>query len=585
MSQCLAAEQDVRSSCLPRVEQLRCYNQSSVQSGDAARLVCAARDGVETAAAMHTALVTVTALLVPATVALSLAIALTVIVNRKLHTVINTLAALLCANNIAWTAFAVVTAIRVHLLSPTMCSFRAFLFIVTRGIGFTTVVLITLLRYLMVVWNRTFPADRKHVATFVSAAVAPSLVKWLVRRNHPESLCRCIEACTPDGFAIVAKVKSLVDWRTIAMTMTEYGVGVLMLTFCYVRILIHSKSSRRRLKRSALPRTNMTNNPPSNAAHVTETENNQMKSEASGFKIMKRLRGRQSPEGSRASEPGSSLPKAVKHAVLVVTFLAMQERRNEEERRDSATVSIHKTGSCTDDEPAVHQKTTTPARSSTPELSDDVEEEIEAAVASAKLPSYIPPSFPSDAHCSRSAPPVSTETPAAGAATPECAPSPISARQTPSDTRHPPRPDRGQSGGGDGAILEPLELAVRTTAGGTGTSTSAARIALGPRPSRAHGSIEVIATVSLTAFIVILFATEFPYVLVGSILTLASECVVLAETRILFFLVATLCTGAGAILSPLVLVAFSGEFREAFWLTGRRLVRRLTGNTTEGAGI
>ena len=120
--------------CLQDAEHLQCYQHQGPELDNTSRLVCSAgAEGDSRAAFLYTVLVALTSVVVPLAAILNLAIVLTVLLNRKLHTVINVLVTVLGINNLVWTALPILVVIQVKVLTPALCSVRAMLFIITRA--------------------------------------------------------------------------------------------------------------------------------------------------------------------------------------------------------------------------------------------------------------------------------------------------------------------------------------------------------------------------------------------------------------------------------------------------------------------
>ena len=109
----------------------------------------------------------------------------------------------------------------------------------------------------------------------------------------------------------------------------------------------------------------------------------------------------------------------------------------------------------------------------------------------------------------------------------------------------------------------------------TRQSAAPSRLLLTPRRPlrRTAGRVDVVATFSMTAFIVILFCGTFSYVLSVALINSRSQCVLAADSRLLTYILLIASMGLGAVLSPIALVAFSADFRKAFVNTGRRAAR------------
>ena len=90
---------------------------------------------------------------------------------------------------------------------------------------------------------------------------------------------------------------------------------------------------------------------------------------------------------------------------------------------------------------------------------------------------------------------------------------------------------------------------------------------------QAAGRVDIVATFSMTIFIVILFFDTFSYVISVALINSRSVCVITAGNRILMFVIIIASMGLGAVVSPLALVLFSADFRKAFVSTCGRAAR------------
>ncbi|KAF0313777.1 hypothetical protein FJT64_015698 [Amphibalanus amphitrite] len=235
-------------TCPPESDGLRCHRRNP------SLLVCSAEHGDHGAALLFSSLITLTSVIVPLAVVLNLTVVVVVLLNRKLHTIINVLVVVLGINNVAWTGLPILLTVQAKVVHPALCSLRAVIFIVTRGVSFTVIITITVLRYMMVVRNRSYPASRRNVLAFVCVCVLPAVVKWLIRRGHQVSACRPIVARNPDGFIIIARFEKAFDLLTSVIATVEYGGGLGILMFCYIGILAISVRSRRRVQEDNAPR-------------------------------------------------------------------------------------------------------------------------------------------------------------------------------------------------------------------------------------------------------------------------------------------------------------------------------------------
>ena len=211
-------------------------------------LVCSASEGDRRATLLYTGLVGLTSVIVPLSAVLNLAVVITILLNRKLYTVINVLVSVLGINNFFWTGLPILMTVQAKVQSPALCQVRAMLFIITRGVSFIVIVIITLLRYLMVVRNHSYPAGARNVILFVSVTVLPPVVKWAIRQSHEIAACHPIVARDPDSFIIIPKFEDTFDLLTSIIAIIEYGGGLAVLGFCYVQIIVKAIRSRRRIQ-------------------------------------------------------------------------------------------------------------------------------------------------------------------------------------------------------------------------------------------------------------------------------------------------------------------------------------------------
>ncbi|KAF0288985.1 hypothetical protein FJT64_012665 [Amphibalanus amphitrite] len=85
--------------------------------------------------------------------------------------------------------------------------------------------------------------------------------------------------------------------------------------------------------------------------------------------------------------------------------------------------------------------------------------------------------------------------------------------------------------------------------------------------------VDIVATVSMTAFIMIFFVVISP-LWTMSLVNDSSECVILPNMRIFLYIILIVTGGSAAIVSPFVLVLFSGDFRRALRDTFGKLMSR-----------
>ena len=526
-------------SCLQDVEHLQCYQRSGPDN--VSRLVCSAgAEGDSRAALMHTVLVALTFVIVPLAAILNLAVVLTILLNRKLYTVINVLVTVLGINNLVWTGLPIMLVIQIKVSMPVLCSMRAMLFIITRGVSFTVIVTITVLRYLMVVRNHSYPACRRNVLVFVSIAVLPAVVKWLVRRSHQVSACNPVVAQTPQGLLIPAKFEKTFDLLTGIIAIVEYGGGLIILTFCYICILMTTVRSRRRVKENQalrLRRFRRTAPDTSQENQLDSRERNRSWTFCNSSKCLRPDEIQEDRENSShcLSGPFRSTRLTVRRKTSSVLQTIHSDNRNVNSDHDLL--------------PAVEETTRQQA-----------------------LSRCIP-----NAHSSRSSPinPTIRQVTVQSLAPDTChrsgTPSQLS-RRSPSSSTQEPRES-------EGVILQPSNLLSIETSRPSASCQSVP--AVHPRHEtrrglRQHpGRVDVVATLSMTAFIIVLFIIIFPYVVSVALINSRSVCVLTADSRLLVFIIIISSMGLGTVVSPIVLVLFSADFRKAFCSTCGRVVHRL----------
>ncbi|KAF0296414.1 hypothetical protein FJT64_006147 [Amphibalanus amphitrite] len=178
------------SVCLQQMADIVCGMRE--EPSNVSRLVCTGGVSDRSASVIHTVLVAVTALIVPVSVALNMSVVVTVSDNRTLHTVINLLVSVLCLNNVLWTAIPVLIAIAPDIQNASLWAVFWFIIMVTRTTMFSTIVLITLLRYLGVVKNHSYPMVSCNVVAFVGVAVAPGLVRLAIEEVDKLAVKQCV---------------------------------------------------------------------------------------------------------------------------------------------------------------------------------------------------------------------------------------------------------------------------------------------------------------------------------------------------------------------------------------------------------
>ena len=551
------------SQCLLETPQLSCRRQDGPDN--TSRLVCASSDGQERATDMYAVLVALSVLIVPLAVLFNLAVVVTVYLNRRLHTVINVLVTVLCMNNVMWTGMPILCVFAVNFIVPLHCTLRSFFYLATRHICFSVIVIITVLRYLLVVKNRSFPADRKNTYIFIFFAVGPSLLKFYLRGFQDHSKCRKALAWSPDGYTIIGIFRNPVSWVSVAVVSTEYISGLLVIAFCYVRILIKIFLSKRRLKKrrdAALARAQQ-RPPRSISSQHSQAESSQERSiprngngqerHTTTLENMMRMVRRHNATKTAPScpaEPGPSRlpPTHGRNSVLPAPLT------------EPARIAGH-----TQSEPpgtVLKEAADVAGESAAAAQNDGSSQPVPAML----LTEPQPPSVSSHPDTDD------------GSATSASSTSRMKPSQPPQERSSTSRDRDIDHIASNNLILQPtnlLRVGPFHSASGRSTS-SASTVALRERPRRPANQpaarVDIVATVSMTAFILIFFVVVSPLWTL-QLVNKSAECVILPTMRIFLYIILIVTGGVAAIASPFVLVLFSGDFRQALRDTFRRLTQ------------
>ncbi|KAF0296098.1 hypothetical protein FJT64_006419 [Amphibalanus amphitrite] len=242
---------NLSSECLLKIaEFLECHERRG--AADHSELVCTPHSGQEggiSTRSAHAIFVTVIAVTVALTVVLNSAVIVTIAVNRRLHTLVNYLVSLLCANQLAWIVFPIAeSSLNVHLYD-SLCLLRYIVMQSTTSMNFGLIVTITLLRYLIVVRNHSYPGGKQNMLVFTVLAGLPCTFRWLLFRADDNGRCGTLFASTPDGYDINQPAERHEPLRTFIIILIEYIIGLTIVGFCYYKILAKALASRRRLRR------------------------------------------------------------------------------------------------------------------------------------------------------------------------------------------------------------------------------------------------------------------------------------------------------------------------------------------------
>ena len=516
------------NSCLWSMPQLRC--QRLVAGDNNSRLVCAASDGQEGASDMYAALVSLSALIVPAAVLLNLAVVVTVYMNRRLHTVINVLVTVLCMNNVMWTGIPIILVSFPNLRQPWTCPTFWFFFVVTRSVMFTSIVMITLLRYFIVVKNHSFPPNKCNIASFVTATLAVGVTKWMVQSLFNELKCQKEVAWTPDNFAIIDKLDttSNVAPVSILLVLLEYGSGITILSFCYVKILRKNVQSRERLQQFS-----------------------------NGQPTGQEPKDRSTTEGVAEHRADHTQPV----------------------QKSSDSVSQPSTS-------GRHQELVAPGRQSAAPSRPAAQSD--RAVSSATLPEIEPetPAFPEVAGRVRFQLSNTQHRPYHSGTTdrpPDEPPAPPPARPADADPTAESRPlpcpasaqrvrsasPASRCGRPACLTLQPARLLHAVTGGpAAGAAPPQVPVGIMPRPRAGRRRVDIVAGASLAGCLLLFLAALVPILAIVRLLP-GTECVILPRRRLLVLTATVAGSGSAAVFSAALLVVFSRDFRQAFSRTCR----------------
>ena len=509
---------------------------------------------------MYVALVTLTAVIVPLAVLLNLVVVITVYMNRKLHTIINVLVVVLCANNAVWVVSPILIA-RYPSNRGASCMVNKFIFHATRDIMFATIVIITLLRYLIVVRNHRYPVRRRNSIIFMSAAILPGVVHWAIETNRFKLDCEEEVAWMSDGHAIFlwdesSEVMMTSPINTIAM-LIKYGTGIAILAFSYRGILMTASRSRKRLSKTlAYPRQHGTL-----AVEGSACANQCTTVDEPGATI--------TPVRDSTRDDALEEQQTVRMGNLSYT----SSTQPQQERVSPALVSSsHGLGGVSADPPRVRSSLVAALAEveaqSRPRL--PIIQEIGSSMAQLLMVAEAPSSqqgqdmFEADVKVDNDVDLASTSSRAQ-----EVRVSPE--EHLAATTEAPLNPVLLVNGRPPDDMLavyqEPLH------ANCSMESHPASWPGQSVRPPASRHRVDIVATLSLSSILLIFLVSLLP-VLALTVTLSGASCAILPDQRLMMFLMAIGGAGAAAIFSPLVLVLFSSDFRRALHHTAHRLAVR-----------
>ena len=239
---------NLSSQCLLQLkEQLECYPRHTPDN--ISELICEPQDGDSGAetARTHAVFLLVAAVTIVLTIVLNLTVLLTIYFSKKLHTIVNYLVSLLCVNQLPWAVIPLFEVYELPILVPRFCTTRSILFMLTGTLNFALIVTITLLRYLLVVKNHSYPTNWQNVLLFTMIPVFQSVTKTVLGVVFLTIRCSSFFGRTSAGYVIAIETRKTEHAELQFLMITEYVAGFAILLFCYIKILIKVIASRRRV--------------------------------------------------------------------------------------------------------------------------------------------------------------------------------------------------------------------------------------------------------------------------------------------------------------------------------------------------
>ena len=544
---------NLTSKCWRSIEKrLLCHVQT--QPDNSSRHVCQLKpgEGEDDPETTYAVFLTVIVSSVLLAITLNLLVILIIALNRRLHTLVNYLTSLLCFNNVIWTAFPIVESLNDHVISALNCAIRYYVLHITRSVNFGIIVTITLLRYLIVVRNHSYPAVRNNMLLFTAIAVLPCIVSLMVNKQDDHGSCGTLFAWTQDGWPINRVAKRDKRFKTFIMLLLEYLIGFGILGFCYVNILIKSVTARKRVnnhrknaRRPAAPRSpepanlaNVQTSPPSPRSRPVKTGQNIATSTKLSVPVDPRqIRRRMDPSG----EPVGS------------TSSTSTEQGSSSQSSGTSKLSVIESGRPGEDQSI--NNPASPGRQQPDRLHPPAGPPMPGVVEFTEVPLETPDT--------------DTDTTPRNAA--HSTGSPVATALSPGP-------------GNDGVVISPSTL---QTSGSTPAPATAQTASTGQRllnvpkitltiPSQV-GRVDIVATIALVAFLTTFFISFTPYIaLVNYEKDLNAQCVIMPGARLRLFTIIIISGGITAIFNPLACVIFSRDFRQAFQQTCSQIWECLT---------
>ena len=531
---------NLTSECWRSVEkQLLCHVHT--QPDNSSRRVCQLKPGEDgdDPESMYAIFLSVIVSNTFLAITLNVMVILVIALNRRLHTLVNYLTCLLCANNVIWAVFPIVESVNIDVISTLNCSIRHYVLQITRSVNFGVIVTITLLRYLLVVRNHSYPVARNNMLLFTAISVLPCTIRLVLQEQDDYVTCGSFFAWTPDDWPINSLAKRETHLETLIGLLLEYLIGFCILTFCFVNILMKSVASRRQLKKHSKSSRSATAPEPLKPPSPADTPRPP------------------TPRRHSSAETDENIPMSTKLSVPVDISRCSR-------RRNSFGVAAGSTNSAFADQENTFQSlgTQTPPAPET-ERSEEGQSATSGTTSAGDQsggPDLAAPSIPDLAKTTSLPMQVTDLDEEAGS----------SAHDTGCLDAIVPAPDPLN----DGVILSPSALktvgspvlpapvTARTTSTGQ-RPLNVPKITLTRAPQM--GRVDIVATIAMIAFLSTFFISFAPYVaLVYYEKGLSTQCVIMPGARMVIMSIVIISGGITATLNPLVCVVFSRDFRQAF---------------------
>ena len=555
--------------CLSKVrEQLTCHVRRTEDNDS--RLICEPRHAAdnENTGAIHAVFISVVVVTVVLTVVLNLVVLVTIAVNKKLHTLLNYLVSLLCANQLLWVIVPVIEADIDSHMNPFFCKIRFHTLRMTVMVNFGLIITITLLRYLVVVRNQRYHAGRQNILMFTLLAGIPTVFRTAISNYEDNGRCGSLFAWTPDDYAINVVPPRNNVFKTFISSILEYAIGIAIIFFCYAKILSRAQASKKRLmghtgaaggalqqRRQHDPATDpasVNRNPRSAPTGDTMTPESRPKRQA--------LHQSTTSQHSVQNQPSAGQP-SVERQPSGSQQSSSDQPSTSQETVFTTEVTIHQSTNIAllpntvRSTTAVNQQYLT-VPSATGGRSRRRRRSTHVVVAWSDSPEPDPGAQVTDRRHEPAGEVILSAATLKSSASP--APSPSSSTS-------------GGGGGGAGTSHRPADA-------GSGSAQPGRGLAPGRSTIRRGRSVDIVATMVMIAFLVTFVLSFTPYLVVGWFFnTMKSMCVIMPRDRILIFICVVMSGGITGTLNPLVCVVFSSEFRKAFWKTCAKFMRWLSG--------